>query len=54
MNGTYGVLSIFTFLIILTLSLAVPVQTFDGHTGKDIVIKSDEVVSDDLYIIAKG
>ena len=52
MNGTYRILSIFTLLIILTLSLAVPAQAFDGQTGEDIFIKSDEVVYDDLYIIA--
>ncbi|MBC8504533.1 MAG: hypothetical protein H8D34_06725 [Chloroflexi bacterium] len=52
MNGTTRILSIFTLLIILTLSLAGPVQAFDGQTGEDIVIKSDEVVFDDLYIIA--
>jgi len=52
MNDIYRLLSIFALLIILTLSLAVPVQAFDGQTGEDIVIKSDEVVYDDLYIIA--
>ena len=51
MNDIYRLLSIFALLIILTLSLAVPVQAFDGQTGEDIVIKSDEVVYDDLYII---
>jgi len=49
MNDIYRLLSIFALLIILTLSLAVPVQAFDGQTGEDIVIKSDEVVYDDLY-----
>jgi len=50
----YRFLSIFALLTILALSLAAPGQAFDGRTGEDIVIKADEVVNDDLYIIANN
>ena len=54
MPPSYRFLSIFALLTILALSLAAPGQAFDGRTGEDIVIKADEVVNDDLYIIANN
>ena len=54
MPPPYRFLSIFALLTILALSLAAPGQAFDGRTGEDIVIKADEVVNDDLYIIANN
>ena len=46
-------LSIFALVALLALVLASPAQAFDGRSGDKIVIASDEVVNDDLYVTAQ-
>jgi len=37
-------------LALLILSLASPVLAFDGRDGEDVVVASDEIINDDLYV----
>jgi cytoskeletal protein CcmA (bactofilin family) len=46
-------LSVFALVALLALVLASPAQAFDGRSGDKIVIASDEVVNDDLYVTAQ-
>jgi cytoskeletal protein CcmA (bactofilin family) len=52
MKTLYKFLSVFSLLILLILTFAVPAQAFDGRSGENVVIKKDEVVEDDLYVTA--
>jgi cytoskeletal protein CcmA (bactofilin family) len=47
-------LSVFALVALLALLLASPAQAFDGRSGDNIVIASDEVVNDDLYVTAEA
>ena len=40
-------------MAVLALAFASPAQAFDGRSGDKIVIASDEVVNDDLYVTAE-
>ena len=44
------VLSVVALLVLLTLTLVAPASAFDGREGDKVVIASDEVVNDDLYV----
>jgi cytoskeletal protein CcmA (bactofilin family) len=52
MKTSYKIFSIFTLLALLVLALATPAQAFDGRTGDNVEIKSDEVIEDDVYVTA--
>jgi cytoskeletal protein CcmA (bactofilin family) len=52
MSRTYKILSVFALLTIFIFAFAAPARAFDGRSGEIIVIKSDEVVEDDLYVSA--
>jgi cytoskeletal protein CcmA (bactofilin family) len=42
----------FSLLALLLLTLTAPASAFDGRSGENIVIGSDEVIDDDLYVSA--
>ncbi|MGD8403701.1 MAG: polymer-forming cytoskeletal protein [Anaerolineales bacterium] len=50
MNKTQKAISVFTLLVLLTLTFAVPVFAFEGREGDNVVIAADEVIDDDLYV----
>lgn len=50
MKPIHKFFSIFTLLAILAFAFATPARAFDGRSGDKIVINSDEVVDDDLYL----
>src|SRR5688500_11070890 len=52
MNRTVKLFSILALLAVLSLTLATPASAFDGRSGDRIVIESDEVIADDLYVTA--
>jgi len=52
MNRTLKLFSILALLILLLLTFARPASAFDGRSGERIVIESDEVINDDLYVTA--
>jgi cytoskeletal protein CcmA (bactofilin family) len=41
-----------SLLALLLLTLTTPARAFDGRSGENIVIASDEVINDDLYVTA--
>ena len=53
MNQTRKFLFIFALAALLVLTLITPAQAFDGRSGDRVVIGSDEVVDDDLYVSAQ-
>src|SRR3972149_6919761 len=50
MNKTVKLISVFTILALTLLSIAVPVNAFDGRGGDLVIIGADEVIEDDLYV----
>lgn len=54
MNKTQKAISVFTLLVLLTLTFAVPVSAFEGREGDNVVIAADEVIDDDLYVGANN
>jgi len=52
MKTTYKFLSVLTLIALLTLTFATPALAFDERSGDKVVIKSDEVINDDLYVSA--
>lgn len=52
MNRILKLVSIFGLLAMLSLTFARPVSAFDGRSGERVVIESDEVINDDLYVTA--
>ncbi len=42
----------FSLLALLALTFTTPASAFDGRSGENIVIQSDEVIDDDLYVTA--
>ena len=42
----------FSLLVLLVLIFTKPASAFDGRWGENIVIPSDEVIDDDLYVTA--
>ncbi len=52
MNRTRKLFSIFALLTLFSLIFATPASAFDGRSGEKIIIESDEVINDDLYVTA--
>jgi cytoskeletal protein CcmA (bactofilin family) len=52
MSRTSKLFFIFSLLALLLLTFSRPASAFDGRSGENIVIQSDEVIDDDLYITA--
>src|SRR5262245_51816871 len=46
-------LSVFILAALLALTFVTPARAFDGRSGDRVVIASDEVVNDDLYVGAE-
>lgn len=53
MNRTHKLLSILVLATLLALSFSTPAHAFDGRGGNRVVIASDEVINDDLYVGAQ-
>jgi hypothetical protein len=53
MRYKHKFLSIFILAALLALTLVTPARAFDGRSGDRVVIESDEVVNDDLYVGAE-
>jgi cytoskeletal protein CcmA (bactofilin family) len=43
---------VFSLLALLLLTFTTPANAFDGRSGENILIKSNEVIDDDLYVTA--
>jgi cytoskeletal protein CcmA (bactofilin family) len=52
MNRIRKLLSIIALLTLFSLIFATPASAFDGRSGERIIIESDEVIDDDLYVTA--
>lgn len=52
MNRILKLVSLFALLAVFSLSFATPASAFDGRSGERVIIESDEVVNDDLYVTA--
>lgn len=52
MNRKLKLVSMLALLAVLLLTFARPASAFDGRSGERIVIESDEVINDDLYVTA--
>jgi cytoskeletal protein CcmA (bactofilin family) len=52
MSRTSKLFFTFSLLALLVLTFSRPASAFDGRSGENIVIQSDEVIDDDLYITA--
>lgn len=52
MSKAHRLICSLSLLVLLTLSMATPAYAFDGRTGDNLIIKSGEVVNDDLYLTA--
>lgn len=52
MSKTRKLFCVLTLLILLTLTLATPAYAFDGRTGNSVVIGTNDVINDDLYVTA--
>jgi cytoskeletal protein CcmA (bactofilin family) len=52
MLNIHKFLSVFALVALLALALASPAYAFDGRSGEKIVIESNEVINDDLYVTA--
>ena len=50
MNQTIKFLCVIALVALLVLTFITPAQAFDGRGGDRVVIGSDEVVNDDLYV----
>ena len=50
MKIMYKFLSVFSLVTIFALAIASPAYAFDGRSGDNVVIKSDEVINDDVYV----
>jgi len=50
MSKTHKFFSMFTLLILLTLTFATPAHAFDGRSGDKVVINAGDVINDDLYV----
>jgi cytoskeletal protein CcmA (bactofilin family) len=53
MKRTHKLLSVFVLATLLTLAISTPAYAFDGRGGDQVVIASDEVINDDLYVGAQ-
>ncbi len=52
MNRKRKLFFVFSLLVVLVLVFTQPASAFDGRSGENIVIDTDEVIDDDLYITA--
>ena len=50
MYKTRKLVSIFALLTLLVLTFTAPVHAFEGRDGEKVVVGTDEVVEDDLYV----
>src|SRR6266498_498271 len=53
MNRISKLFVVFSLLALFLLTWTTPAHAFDGRSGENVVIKSDEVIDDDLYINAE-
>lgn len=53
MNRVNKLFYIFILLAVLVLTFTTPARAFDGRSGENVVIQSDEVINDDLYVTAR-
>jgi cytoskeletal protein CcmA (bactofilin family) len=53
MNHIRKFLSVFMLAALLALTLITPAHAFDGRGGEKVVIGSEEVINDDLYVTAQ-
>lgn len=53
MSISRKILSIFSLLVLLTLTFVTPAYAFEGRGGDHVVIKAGEVINDDLYVSAE-
>jgi cytoskeletal protein CcmA (bactofilin family) len=51
-NRTTKLFFVLSLLALFVLTLTRPASAFDGRSGENIVIKSNEVIDDDLYVTA--
>ncbi len=54
MKTIYRFISIFSLITLLALTFATPAYAFDGRSGENVVIKSNEVIEDDVYVTANN
>jgi len=47
-------ISVFTLLTLLLITFATPVYAFEGREGDTVVVATDEVIDDDLYVGANN
>ena len=52
MNRISKLFVVFSLLALFLLTLTTSASAFDGRSGENVIIKSDEVIDDDLYITA--
>lgn len=52
MNRASKAFFVFSLLALFLLTLTTPASAFDGRSGENVVIQSDEVIDDDLYVTA--
>ena len=52
MNQATKLFCVFSLLVLLILTFTTSARAFDGRSGENLVIKSDEVIDDDLYVTA--
>ena len=50
MEKARKLMSVFTLLTLMLLTFSTPVYAFDGREGERVVIATDEVIEDDLYV----
>jgi len=50
---THRFIAVFVLFFLLAGAFPAPVYAFDGRSGEKVVIASDQVVNDDLYVSAK-
>jgi cytoskeletal protein CcmA (bactofilin family) len=53
MTNIHRVLSVLALVALLSLTCTSTVHAFDGRTGDRVVIESNEVINDDLYVTAR-
>jgi len=54
MKTVFKFISVFSLITLLALTFASPAYAFDGRSGENVVIKSNEVIEDDLYVTANN
>jgi cytoskeletal protein CcmA (bactofilin family) len=50
MKTIFKFISILSLITLFTLTFATPAYAFDGRSGENVVIKSNEVIEDDVYV----